>query len=261
MKALSTPLIGSFQFTTELTARSNYRHRRSPAHYWGALDFQTATPEGHLSSVTPTAEGCSLCWQAQLLRTCLTKRSARGAFSHKAGAPESHLFSDIQCLRDGPAWWSHLMPALRNKERSFWHSNMWQQRGEKRNACACWSSGNAHDFHTAAFEKHFIFLFFFFFQWGSWGMIVVHSHWWGIVDAALRSACLFSLCLQGIGWSYKWKQLRSVRSPPPPHVHCNHCLFCWLELLRKLESQGYRCFLIPDRQRSCLNRLELHVCL
>lgn len=82
LHSLLRDLIGSFQFTTELTARSNYRHRRSPAHYWGALDFQTATPVGHLSSITPTAEGCSLCWQAQLLRPCLTKRSASGAGFH-----------------------------------------------------------------------------------------------------------------------------------------------------------------------------------
>lgn len=82
LHSLLRDLIGSFQFTTELTARSNYRQRRSPAHYWGALDFQTATPVGHLSSITPTAEGGSLCWQAQLLRPCQTKRPASGAGFH-----------------------------------------------------------------------------------------------------------------------------------------------------------------------------------
>lgn len=35
-------------------------------------------------------------------------------------------------------------------------------KGEKRNACACRTSGNSHDFHTAAFEKYLIFLSFFF---------------------------------------------------------------------------------------------------
>lgn len=75
-------LIGSFQFTTELTAQSNYRHRQFPAHYWGALDFQTATPEGHLSSVTSAAEGCFFCWQAPLLSTCFTKHSVKAACFH-----------------------------------------------------------------------------------------------------------------------------------------------------------------------------------
>jgi len=61
-------LIGSFQFTTELMAQSNYRHRQCLAHHWGAPDFQTATPEVHLSSIT-----CLFCWQAPLLSTCYTK--------------------------------------------------------------------------------------------------------------------------------------------------------------------------------------------
>lgn len=215
MKALSTPLIGSFQFTTELTAQSNYRHRRFPAHYWGTLDFQTATPEGHLSSLTPTAEGCSLCWQAQLLRTCLTKRSARGAVFHTKQEHLKVICSQIfnvweMVQRDeAPFKWQH----FEIKRGIFGRTICDSKDGGGRNTCACWSSGNAHDFHTAAFAKHFIFLFFFNEAAEGW---LLCSHWWGIVDAALRSACLFPLCLQGIGWSYKWKQLRSVRIPSPP---------------------------------------------
>ncbi len=85
-------LIGSFQFTTELTATCNYRHRQSSAHYWGVLDFQTATPEGRLSSLTSTAEWCLFCWQAPLSSTCYTEKLSEGWwFSYKPGAADNYL--------------------------------------------------------------------------------------------------------------------------------------------------------------------------
>lgn len=166
LHSLLRDLIGSFQFTTELTARSNYRHRRFPAHYWGALDFQTATPVGHLSSITPTAEGCSLCWQAQLLRPCQTKRSASGAGFHTW---KSFVLWSSMSVSGSGIMKRHLKPELWNKGRNFF-----ARATRETNTRACRTCVNALDFHTAAFERHF-----FHFSGGSWGMIVVHSGWLG----------------------------------------------------------------------------------